>query len=209
VAVSGGADSVALLDVLHALSPGLGLTLHIAHVHHGLRPEADDDARLVQALGERLGLPVHVERVAVRSGPPWDGLEAEGRRARAEAVGAARIATGHTADDQAETVLMRLLEGAGLRGLAGIPPRRGSVIRPLLEVRRSAIERHLRGRGLPWADDRTNRDRRFRRNRVRAELLPLLRARYEPEIVEVLCRTAALLRGMVEALERQAADDLR
>src|SRR5262245_5064280 len=138
VAVSGGPDSVALLDVLVQLAPGLGVRLAVAHVDHGLRAESGDDAEFVRALAERLGVPFHLERVHVRKGPPWEGLEAEARRARhaalelrAGAVGATRIATGHTADDQAETVLMRLLGGAGPRGLAGIAPVRGLYIRPL------------------------------------------------------------------------------
>src|SRR6266850_2204209 len=154
VAVSGGSDSVALLDVLGVLRESLGLTLTVVHVHHGLRPEADAEAEGVRRLCERLGVACHVERVTVRRAPPWDGLEAESRRARhaalervARVVGAARIATGHTADDQAETVLMRLLQGAGPRGLGGIAPVRGLLIRPLIETRRAAIEEYLGGRG--------------------------------------------------------------
>src|SRR6266542_5633720 len=157
IAVSGGADSVALLDVLRDLRPELGLALACAHVHHGLRAEADADADFVQRLCEKLEVPFHLERVAVRREPPWEGLEAEARRARyaalearAVALGARRIATGHTADDQAETVLMRLLEGAGPRGLAGIAPVRGLFIRPFLGARRADIEAHLRARGLAW-----------------------------------------------------------
>ena len=181
VAVSGGADSVALLDVLGALAPELRLTLHVVHVHHGLRPEADADAGFVGGLCARLGIPFHLERVAVRREPPWEGLEAEARRARygafrevARRVGAQRVATAHTADDQAETVLMRLLEGAGPRGLAGIAPVRGIFIRPLLGARRADIEAHLRARGLAWVEDASNSDPRFLRNRIRHEVLPFL-----------------------------------
>src|SRR5262249_5193711 len=129
VAVSGGPDSVALLDVLVALAGGLGLRLQVAHVDHRLRPQAHADAQFTRALRERLGLAFHLERVTVRRTPPWDGLEAEARRARhaalerrARLAGATRIALGHTADDQAETVVMRLLAGAGPRGLAGMAP---------------------------------------------------------------------------------------
>jgi tRNA(Ile)-lysidine synthase len=214
-AVSGGADSVALLDLLGELGASLGLAISVVHVHHGLRPEADADADFVLALGARLGLPVHVERVAVKRAPPWDGLEAEGRRARhaalqrtARAVGATRIATGHTADDQAETVLMRLLQGAGPRGLGGISPVRGLLISPLIETRRVEIEAHLRARGLTWVEDASNRDVRFLRNRIRHDLLPFMAELTGTSIVEALCRSAASARAAVADLEARARGDL-
>jgi tRNA(Ile)-lysidine synthase len=209
-AVSGGADSVALLSVLRELAPALGLTLHAAHVHHGLRAEADRDARSVEALCARLGVPFHEERIEVRRAPPWEGLEAEARHARyaalgrlARLLGAARIATGHTADDQAETVLMRLLQGAGPRGLRGIAPERGLLIRPLIEVRRAEIEAYLRSGGIGWVEDASNRDSRFLRNRIRHEVLPFLAERWSG-IVPSLCRSAALARELVGELERRA-----
>ena len=215
VAVSGGADSVALLDALCALRGPLDLTLTAAHVHHGLRPEADVWADGVRGLCERLGVPCHVERVTVRREPPWDGLEAESRRARhaalarlARAVGAVRIATGHTADDQAETVLMRLLQGAGPRGLGGIAPLRGLLIRPLVETRRGAVEAHLRGRGLAWAEDPSNRDPRFLRNRIRHDLLPFMAELTGASVVEALGRSAAAARAVVADLEQRAGADL-
>jgi tRNA(Ile)-lysidine synthase len=215
VAVSGGADSVALADLLHELIPVLRLSLHVAHVHHGLRPEAEADADSVGRLCERLAVPYHLERVAVRREPPWEGLEAEARRARyaallarARAVGAHRVATGHTADDQAETVLMRLLQGAGPRGLAGIAPARGPLIRPLLETRRLEIERHLRQRGLDWVEDPSNRDPRFLRNRIRHEILPFLGEVWGPEMVDSLCRSAAMARRWVVDLEQRARVEL-
>jgi tRNA(Ile)-lysidine synthase len=215
-AVSGGADSVALLDVLHSLGSQWSLALHAIHVHHGLRPEADADAEFVRTLCERMGVPLSTERVAVRREPPWDGLEAEARRARygafravAHRIGAQLIATAHTADDQAETVLMRLLEGAGPRGLAGIAPTRGMLIRPLLGARRADVEAHLRARGLGWIEDASNRDPRFLRNRIRHEVLPFLAQAVEPSIVDRLARSAALVRGMVDDLERGAARVLR
>jgi tRNA(Ile)-lysidine synthase len=215
VAVSGGADSVALLDLLHEVSPVLRLSLHAAHVHHGLRPEAESDADFVGHLCERLAVPYHLERVAVRREPPWEGLEAEARRARysallarARALGAHRVATGHTADDQAETVLMRLLQGAGPRGLAGILPARGPVIRPLLETRRREIERYLRERGLGWVEDTTNRDPRLLRNRIRHEVLPLLGEVWGAGVVESLCRSAAVAHRWVVDLEKRARVEL-
>jgi len=215
VAVSGGPDSVALLDVLCALRESLALTLTVAHVHHGLRPEADAEADGVRRLSESLGLACHVERVTVRRTPPWDGLEAESRQVRhaalervARAVGAVRIATGHTADDQAETVLMRLLQGAGPRGLGGIAPVRGLLIRPLIETGRAAIEAHLRGRGLAWAEDPSNRDPRFLRNRIRHDLLPFMAELTGAPVVDALGRSAAAARAVVADLEERARADL-
>jgi tRNA(Ile)-lysidine synthetase-like protein len=207
VAVSGGPDSVTLLDVLGWLRASLGFVVSVAHVHHDLRPEADDEAEVVCRLCERLGVACHVERVAVKRAPPWEGLEAEGRRARhgalervARAVGASRIATGHTADDQAETVLMRLLQGAGPRGLGGIAPVRGLLISPLIESRRVEIIDHLRVRGLPWVEDASNRDARFLRNRIRHDLLPFMAERIGAPVVEALCRSAAAARALVAEL---------
>ena len=215
VALSGGGDSVALLDVLRALAPELRVTLHAVHVHHGLRPEGDADAAFVRGLCADLGIPFHLERVAVKRAPPWEGLEAEARRARyaafrevARRVGAQRVATAHTADDQAETVVMRLLEGAGPRGLAGIAPVRGIFIRPLLGARRTDVEAHLRGQGLAWVEDASNRDPRFLRNRIRHEVLPYLVEAIEPDIVSRLARSAALVRSLVDDLERVAAREL-
>jgi tRNA(Ile)-lysidine synthase len=126
----------------------------------------------------------------------------------ARAVGAARIATGHTADDQAETVLMRLLQGAGPRGLGGIAPARGLLISPLIETRRVEIVDHLRARGLDWIDDPSNRDPRFLRNRVRHDLLPFMADLGDASVVESLCRSAAAARALVADLEARAHADL-
>jgi tRNA(Ile)-lysidine synthase len=212
VAVSGGADSVALLHLLLELAPAWRLRLHVLHVDHQLRAESTADAGFVTALCERLDVPAEVAMVAVdRQG----SLEASARAARyaaleacAERVGADRIAVGHTADDQAETVLMRLVQGAGVRGMAGIPPVRGRIIRPLLEVRRSALERELRRAGLAWVDDATNRDPKFLRNRIRHELLPLLADSYNPDVAASLARLASVARETVTALDRTAAAEL-
>ena len=212
IAVSGGADSVALLHLLLELSPGWRLRLHVLHVDHQLRAESAADADFVRDLGARLGVLVDVATVAVdRRG----SLEAAARAARyaaldvcAARVGAERIAVGHTADDQAETVLMRLLQGAGVRGLAGIPPVRGRIIRPLIEMRRSALETELRRAGLAWVDDRTNRDPKFLRNRIRHELLPLLADSYNPEVAASLVRVAAVARETVSALDLAASAEL-
>jgi tRNA(Ile)-lysidine synthase len=211
VAVSGGADSVALLHLLLALAPSWRLRLHALHVDHGLRPDSSRDGEFVRALGARLGVPVDVERVTLGPG----SLEAAARAARygaleawADRLGADRIAVGHTADDQAETVLMRALGGAGVRGLAAIPPVRGRIIRPLLEIRRDALRTLLTAAGAAWVEDETNRDPKFLRNRIRHELLPLLAASYATDVVPALARTARLAREAVDALDRAAAVEL-
>lgn len=215
VAVSGGPDSVALLHLLAELAASLDVRLAVAHVAHGLRPEAEAEADFTQALADRLGLCCHIERVTVRREPPWEGLEAEARRARhaalegrARAIGAARIATGHTADDQAETVLMRLLDGAGPRGLAAMAPVRGPFVRPLIATRRAEVLGYLAARGIRWCEDVSNRDLRFRRNRIRHEILPYLAQSGAPSLVEALCRTAALCRAVVDDLEQRARTEL-
>jgi tRNA(Ile)-lysidine synthase len=212
VAVSGGADSIALLHVLHALAPADRLRLHVAHVDHGLRPESGADAAFVRTVGERLGIPVDVLPVTV---PAGGSLEARAREVRyaaleaaADRLGATRIALGHTADDQAETVLMRLLEGAGVRGVAGIPPVRGRIIRPLLGVRRGALRAELERAGLAWVEDPTNRDPKFFRNRVRHEILPLLEDAVAGDVADRLRRVAAAARDAVEALDQVAAGEL-
>jgi len=214
VGVSGGADSVALLHCLGRLAPSLGLTLHVIHVNHGLRPDAEADQAFVEELARQWGVPLSVECGTVLT-TGGQSPEAQARATRyaafrraAERVGASHVALGHTADDQAETVLMRLLEGAGPRGLAGIPPVRRPYIRPLLEVRRHQIEAELRRLGIGWREDFTNRNPKFLRNRIRHDLLPFLSASYHPQIVEALCRAGALTRVLVSDLEALAAQEL-
>jgi len=211
IGVSGGADSVALLHVLVDLAPALRLRLHVVHVDHGLRPDSPRDAEFVQALGARLGVPVDVVGVSVGAG----SVEAAARAARhaaleaaADRVGAARIALGHTADDQAETLMMRVLEGTGVRGLAGIPPVRGRLIRPLLESRHRDAVAALTAAGVPWLEDPSNRDPRFFRNRVRHTLLPRLTEETGGDLVARLGRLARRAREAVDALDRLAAAEL-
>lgn len=211
VAVSGGPDSVALLHVLALLARSEGWKLHAAHLHHGIRgPEADADEDLVVAMAARLGMPLSVSRLdpAVLRGA---ALEARARRARyaflhdvARRTGASRIATGHTRDDQAETVLLRLLRGSGARGLSGIQPaREDGVVRPLLLASRAEVIEFL-GRGkVAFRQDATNHDLRYLRNRVRHEVLPLLRA-LSPRIDGRLAALADALRADAEWLEASA-----
>ncbi|MBI3635615.1 MAG: tRNA lysidine(34) synthetase TilS [Candidatus Rokubacteria bacterium] len=212
IGVSGGADSVALLYVLLLLVPELHLSLHVLHVDHRLRADSARDADFVRALGRRLAVPVDVVAVDVtRRG----SLEAAARDARhaalaahATRLGAQRIALGHTADDQAETVLMRMLAGAGVRGLAGIPATRGRLVRPLLDVRRADLVAELGRAGLAWIEDPSNEDRKFLRNRVRHDVLPVLAASYEADLVGTLLRVARRAREAVDALDRVATAEL-
>jgi tRNA(Ile)-lysidine synthase len=210
VGVSGGADSVALLTTLIALAPAWRLHLRVLHVDHGLRHDSARDAEFVRRLGARLGVPVDVAVVRVGGG----SVEAAARSARhaaleaaADRLGAARIALGHTADDQAETVLMRLIEGTGVRGLAGIPPVRGRLIRPLIEARHRDAIAALEAAGLPWVEDASNDDPKFFRNRVRHELLPLLGG-YDPDIVSRLSAVARAARTTIDALDLIAEREL-
>ena len=199
VAVSGGADSVLLLTALHDLAPDLGVTLKVAHVNHGLRgAESDEDQAFVEALAERAGLECLVHRAELRARVASGNLEEAARRARHnwfdklidEGV-ADKIATGHHRDDQAETVLFRLLRGTAASGLAGIRPSLdGRIIRPLLGLGRTEVHQELRRRGLSWRDDSSNQDLSFSRNRIRHETLPRLTSEWNPQLAEVLARTA-------------------
>ena len=223
VAVSGGADSVALLHALAALRADFHLRLHIAHLDHGLRSESAEDARFVAGLGTRWDVPTTIERQDVGRLCEQRGwsLEDGARRIRyeflwrvAKAESADRVALAHTADDQAETVLMRLLRGAGLLGLGAIPVARPFgedeanavplIIRPLLDVWRSEILACLRANGIAYREDASNADIRFLRNRVRQELLPLLERGYNPNIKRSLTQLAEQSRWDYAFL-RQAA----
>ncbi len=216
VAVSGGPDSVALLDVLLQLKDQLGIELHVAHLNHRLRgTQSDADAEFVRQLVSRLGLAATVEGRDVPEFIRKQGLSQEegAREVRyqflqevAKGVGATKIATAHNLDDQAETVLFRLLRGAGRRGLSGIPSvRDGLFVRPLLGTSRKQIEEYLTQRGLSFRCDSSNADLSYTRNRIRHQLLPLLRKNYNPDIVTTLARTAEILRDEDEFLEEQTS----
>jgi tRNA(Ile)-lysidine synthase len=179
VAVSGGPDSMALLHVLSRLRGELGCRLVAHGVDHGLRPGAGAELELAASFAEGLGVPFGRSAVALE---PGGDLQARARKARRKALaqaateaGASLIATGHHADDRAETVLLRLLRGSGPRGLACLPPRAGPLIRPLLLASRTDVAAHLERHRVPFSLDPSNDDRRFLRSRVRHELVPLLR----------------------------------
>jgi tRNA(Ile)-lysidine synthase len=192
VAVSGGPDSMALLHVLWEARERLGVSLEVAAVDHGLRAGAAAEIDLVRERAAALELPFSVLGVEVRREPGRASLQDAARRARLEALarlavehGAGRVALGHQADDQAETILFRVLRGTGLRGLAGIPHRRDPFVRPLLDVRRVEILRYLARRSIPFATDPSNADPRFTRARIRHRVLPLL-AEENPRVAEAL-----------------------
>jgi tRNA(Ile)-lysidine synthase len=202
VALSGGPDSLTLLHVLLALKEEYTLTLSVAHLDHGLRPESKNDVSFVKGVAKSLGLACHAKRVDVAKFCRQRKLSLEegAREARyafleqvAEKAGASKIAVGHTMDDQAETVLMRLIRGAGPLGLAGIPAKRGKIIRPLIGVKRKEVVQFLKKNNIPFLKDPSNLEERFLRNRLRLKLLPLLESEFNPNIVETLARTGQLL----------------
>ncbi|PYR42160.1 MAG: tRNA lysidine(34) synthetase TilS [Acidobacteria bacterium] len=214
-AVSGGSDSVALARILHELDAAGDLRLAaIAHFNHQLRPSADADERFVGDLAASLGLPSIVEReaVAARALRERRSIEDAARAARyaffdraRRSSGADLVALGHTRDDQAETVLLRLTRGAGPRGFAGMYPRNGAIVRPLLACRRGDLRAWLAAGDYAFVEDETNADVAIPRNRVRAELLPMLAARFNPSIVDVLADEADVARETWAWMEGEAA----
>ena len=199
-AVSGGADSVALLHLLADVCPPKG-KLAVAHINHGLRgADSDADAKFVQSLSEEYQLRYFEHRLD--AGTTLSENSARNLRydflvQQAERVGFRYLATAHTADDQKETVLHRILRGTGLAGLAGMAPSRTmtlavTLLRPLLYVRRKEILAYLESLGKTFRDDRTNFENQFTRNRIRNRLLPMLREEFNPQIDKAVCRLATL-----------------
>jgi tRNA(Ile)-lysidine synthase len=203
VAVSGGPDSVALLHILQTLAPEYSLRIGIAHLNHCLRKsESDRDADFVHSLGRRLKLPCYIAKEDVRSYQRRHQLSLEdaARRVRykyldhiAEAKAFNKIALGHHGDDNAELVLMYLLRGSGSLGLSGIPPMRGEkIVRPLINLMRSEILAYIAEKNLDYVSDTSNLDPSHLRNKLRHELLPLLKSSYNPKICQALNRLAAI-----------------
>lgn len=215
VAVSGGPDSVALLQVLCAWRARLDLTLAVAHVDHGLRGEESlDDARFVEQLAMQSGLPFFLKRLNLKSflrkrkGESVQAVAREKRYAQLQAVtrewGGTKVAVGHTQDDQAETVLLSMLRGAGLAGLSGMPSQREPcVIRPFLTVSRPEILSYLDEKRCEFRVDSSNDNPKYTRNRLRRELIPLLKT-FNPNIVSVLSRQAVILREEHQYLDEAA-----
>lgn len=217
VGVSGGVDSVVLLDILHVLSFEHGYSLSVAHVNHGLRgADAKRDEKFVRSLAPKYDIPCHSTHVQVKEFAKKHSLSEEVAarelrykffRQTASTIRANSCATAHTADDAAETLLMNLFRGTGLSGLAGIPPRRPLVkktqlIRPLLQLSKEEIISYAQERELEWYEDETNTLTTYSRNKVRHEVLPRLKEDFNPKIIESLNRTATLLRkadGFIES----------
>ena len=209
VAVSGGADSVVLLHVLTELKRLTDMQLTILHVNHQLRGfESQNDELFVRELASALHIPVHISQ----GPPPAGNLEAQARRVRQEVFRQARrdydlqfVALGHTASDQAETVLFRLLRGSGLRGLAGMRPAGSGLLRPLLTTMRKEVREYARQHELSWREDSSNCDLRFRRNRLRLETMPELELLYNPNLQQVLSGYANVARDEEDYLSAETA----
>jgi len=204
IGVSGGPDSVALLCLLNSLKKELKISLHIAHLDHMLRADSNKDREFVEKLASKLNIPITAANINVKALAKKGSPEEIARNARLEflfkvvkGIGATKIALGHNLDDQAETVLMRLLRGTGLYGLSGMLPTRKidgfQIIRPLIEIKRKEIEAYLRKKKIKPRLDITNLEKIYFRNRIRNELLPLLEKKYNKNIKEILANTAQSL----------------
>ena len=217
--LSGGADSVALLHALLHIKEELGIAqIFAVHVNHGLRGEAAAaDENFCRRLCEGLGIPLQIYTADVRGLAAAEALSIEeaGRKLRYRylqeaaaffGVPGAKIATGHHQNDNAETVIMNLARGAGLRGLCGIPPVNGSIIRPLLDVSRGEIEEYIAAQGLEYVDDASNFSREYARNRVRHTVLPAIEAAINPRAVQTIASNTAWLREDETLLEEMARE---
>jgi len=217
-AVSGGADSVALLCLLLELRAELGIVLSVAHVNHKLRgEESDEDERFVSKLAREHGLELYVREAPIDDAGRSSGIEAVARELRYDFFReltlegrVAKIATAHTLDDQAETVLLRIFRGTGIRGLSSIHPRIvfeeqgrefGEVLRPLLGFRCAELQEFLRERGQSWREDSSNRDIAFLRNRVRHRLLPIIGEEFGEAVIEHMGELAEIARAEEEHWE--------
>jgi len=213
VACSGGPDSVALLHLLNQIKEKYDLKLFVAHINHKLRgQESDEDERFVKRLAKDLGLDFYSKSFDVKKIAKKEKLSIEeaAREVRydylnklANRIKATKIALGHNADDQAETVLMRLIRGAGGLGLSGMPPVKDKLIRPLLEIKREKIEQFLKENELGFRIDSSNLRKVYLRNKVRLELMPYLKKNYNPNIVDTLNRTASILSAQEDYLKKE------
>lgn len=218
IGLSGGSDSVALTLLLRELAPYMDFAVAgVAHVNHQLRDSANRDESFCRQLAARLGLPILAARADVKALADVHGLSVEdaARRARYEfleraatELGGARIAVGHTLDDQAETFLLKLLRGAGSTGLGAIYPQRDRIIRPVLEASRTELRDYLSALGEPWVEDETNADVSNPRNRVRHDVLPHLEAAMGLPARRAIARAAGLLGEDARWLDELAADKL-
>lgn len=212
VCVSGGMDSMVLLDLMHSACRPLDLKLGVIHVDHGLRKvESAQDARFVQERCRGLSVPFHL--VELKMIPGMANVEEEARTRRYDAVracmqnhGYAFAATGHTLDDQAETILYRIIRGTGIRGLAGMEfMRPDGIVRPMLGIKRSHIVEYVRTQGIAYVNDRTNNDTRLARNHIRTAIIPLLE-KINPQAIRSIASLANIAREEGSALEEMALD---
>jgi len=191
-AVSGGADSVAMAHLLNRYSGKKGYQVRVIHINHRLRPEADEDQKFVEDLARSLSLPFMAVTPDVEDGGSMESQWSAARQAvysRQDGL----VAVGHNASDRAETLLLRMVEGAGLRGLGGMDYRgRGPVRRPMLDMDRRSIREWLAHRSIPWVEDSTNLDTGMARNRIRMNVLPVLEENF-PEAVKGICRSGSIL----------------
>jgi len=214
LAVSGGIDSVTMADLLARLQDQLDFQPVIATFNHRLRPEAEEETAFVQALAQRYGVPFYQGSADIAALSQGKNLQDTARRERyaflfsvAYKLGAASVATAHHRDDQAETLLLHLLRGSGTAGLAGMAPARNKVIRPLLALTREDIAAYATARGLEYREDHSNASVKYQRNRIRWELLPILR-HFNPRVVEALNATAAICRDEDALLDDLAENAL-
>lgn len=218
LACSGGVDSMGMTGLFQSVADPLDFTLVLAHVNHQLRGTADRDEQLVRDYAEEQGFQFHSKRVDVGRVMEETGESEEmvARRLRYQALEEIRsaesarwICTGHTANDQAETVLMRFLSGAGVSGLQGIRLRRGNILRPVLNFSRVEMIEFTKSRGIPWVKDETNADLTYQRNWIRHRLLPEVRDELNPNITGTLNRNAQILREVQELLDTLAENALK
>jgi tRNA(Ile)-lysidine synthase len=220
IALSGGPDSVALLHMLNSLKDVYGIKIRAAHLEHGLRgDESIEDMKFVMSLCESLSIPITTKSEKIGEIAAQDGLsvEAAARKIRyaflydvLEETGFNKIATGHNANDQAETLLINLLRGSGLAGLSGMKPAMDErVVRPLIEAKRSEIEAYLEQRGLSFRTDSSNADIRFERNKVRNVLIPVMETEFNPGIVDSLTRTASVFSMVYEFFKGKVEKSMR
>lgn len=219
VAVSGGVDSMVMLHLLLRLRTRYSISLHVAHLNHELRgAESAETANFVRTHCEVHQIPATVTSADGRilRDRRMGSVQAVARDLRyrflervADEQNADKIALGHHRDDQAETVLMNLLRGSGIRGLGGIPPVRGRVIRPLIDCAREEIERYARKEGIPYVEDSSNRTLVYSRNRIRLQLLPELAKRFNPRVVHALANAATIFEAEDALVNGMAAKELR
>ena len=218
VAVSGGPDSVALLYALLEIKDEFNLRLYVAHLNHKLRgKESDADQKFVKKLASELDLKFFTKSIDVKREAKKKklSLEEAARLVRyrylenlADRIKADKIAMGHQADDQAETFLMRLVRGAGGAGLSGIPPKRGKIIRPLIEIKREEIEKFLKQKGLSYRTDSSNLLPNYFRNKIRLVLLPQIKKKFNPKIVDILNRASNIISLQQEYVEKKCEEIL-